>query len=231
MEKTIKALIIDDDQKLNALLRDYFQKFSIEAASFTDPLSAIQELKTRNYDCIILDIMMPEMDGFMVLKEIRSFSTTPIIMLTARGELSDRVLGLELGADDYLAKPFEPRELVARLVSLKRRNSLQNKENSGNEIQIRNLKLNPSSHQVTLHQKKLDLSPIEFSLLHLFMQNPDRVLSRDFILDRLKGEDWLEFDRSVDMMISRLRNRLGDSHHNSEYIKTIRGSGYLFIKD
>ncbi|MBN1799383.1 MAG: response regulator transcription factor [Spirochaetales bacterium] len=223
-----EVLIIDDDKKLNALLTDYFEKFNFRARSVVDPEEALRLLSLELPDIIILDIMLPKMDGFQVLKKIRQKYPVPVIMLTAREEVSDRVMGLELGADDYLPKPFEPRELVARMESVLRRAS----HNHPNEtITIGRLTIDNNTRTASLNGKDLLLTSLEYSLLNLFVMHPGRVFSRDHIMANMRGEDWSAFDRSIDVLLSRLRQKLGDDPKNPQFIKTIWGSGYMFISN
>ncbi|MCK5879588.1 MAG: response regulator transcription factor, partial [Holophagae bacterium] len=173
--------------------------------------------------------MMPEMDGFAVLKEIRKKSKVPVIMLTARGEVMDRVLGLELGADDYLSKPFEPRELVARIRSVLKRSGSD--EESGREEITTNsgLELIPARKEAKINDELLDLTTMEYDMLELLVTKKGRILSRDFIMESLKGYEWEVYDRSIDVSISRVRAKLGDNPGSPRFIKTVRGAGYMFI--
>lgn len=221
-----KILIIDDDPKLNDLLNGYLSKFGYKSISATHPHEGIKLLKEESPDLVILDIMMPDMDGFEVCKEIRKDNNTPIIMLTARGELTDKVVGLELGADDYLPKPFEPRELVARIQTVLRR--IQPSAPFA-KIKLGDLELFPEKYQAWNKDKLLDLSALEFNLLMLFVQSKEKVLSRDQLMDNLHGVDWSVYDRSIDVLVSRLRQKLGDDPKSPVFIKTIRGLGYKFI--
>ena len=224
MNKTI--LIIDDDEKLNNLLSDYLSKFGFKVTAVTHPDDGLKTLKRDIPDIIILDIMLPEMDGFEVCKEIRKEYSVPIIMLTARGEVTDRIVGLELGADDYLPKPFEPRELVARIQSVLRRGS----ENSKSDvIKFGKLVVDMRKHVVLLDSKNVDLTTMEFEILSLFVRNPGRVFTRDCIMDSIRGVECEAFDRSVDVLISRLRQKLNDDPQKPSLIKTVWGTGYMFI--
>ncbi|MFA5806351.1 MAG: response regulator transcription factor [Melioribacteraceae bacterium] len=220
MNKTI--LIIDDDKKLNNLLSDYLSKFGFKVTTVTQPNEGLKTLKRELPDIIILDIMLPEMDGFEVCKEIRKEYSIPVIMLTARGEVTDRIVGLELGADDYLPKPFEPRELVARIQSVLRRSSNHSKPDF---VKFGNLVLDMGKHTVQLDGKDVDLTTMEFD----FMRNPGKVITRDHIMDSIRGIEWDAFNRSVDVLISRLRQKLNDDPKNPSLIKTIWGTGYKFI--
>lgn len=224
MNSTI--LIIDDDTKLTTLLRGYLEKFGMAVQSASDPEMGLAMVKKSLPDLVILDIMLPGMDGFEVCRRIRKNHTVPIIMLTARGDVADRIVGLELGADDYLPKPFEPRELVARIQSVLRR-STDAKE--GRRIVAGELELDLDGHGAALAGKKVDLTAMEFDLLTLFARNPGVVLDRERIFESIKGLDDDSFDRSIDVLVSRLRAKLGDDPRNPRLLKTIRGAGYKFI--
>lgn len=224
MDKTI--LIIDDDKKLNNLLSDYLAKFGFKVTTATHPEDGLKILKRELPDIIILDIMLPDMDGFEVCKEIRKAYSVPIIMLTARGEVTDRIVGLELGADDYLPKPFEPRELVARIQSVLRRSSSILKSDI---IKFGKLVVDMEKHSAILDGKDVDLTTMEFEILSLLVRNPGRVLTRDRIMDSIRGIEWKAFDRSVDVLMSRLRQKLNDAPKQPSFIKTIWGVGYMFI--
>jgi DNA-binding response OmpR family regulator len=224
MKKTI--LIIDDDEKLNDLLTDYLAKHDFQVTSSTRPDDGLKVLKKQSPNLVILDVMLPGMNGFEVLKLIRRSFQVPVIMLTARGEFTDRVVGLELGADDYLAKPFEPRELVARIQSVLRRtgqNVLSAKRNFGA------LSVDMQKRTASLDNSPLDLTTTEFSALAVLLENPGAVLSRDQIMDALRGIECDAFNRSIDITMSRLRQKLNDNPKNPAYIKTVWGTGYVFI--
>jgi DNA-binding response OmpR family regulator len=221
-----KILVIDDDEKLNSLLKEYLSKFGFEVFSAIHPKEGLKLIEKNNPDLVVLDVMMPDMDGFEVCREIRKNNNLPIIMLTARGELTDKVVGLELGADDYMAKPFEPRELVARIQVILRR---INNSTSSEKLKVGKLELFPEKYLAKIDDKQLDLSTLEYTLLELFVKSKGKVLSRDQIMDNLHGVDWQVFDRSIDVLVSRLRQKLADGPKSPEYIKTIRGVGYQFI--
>jgi DNA-binding response OmpR family regulator len=224
MQKHI--LIIDDDEKLNELLTDYLSQFHYKISKTADPQQGLQLVKERNPDLIILDIMLPNMSGFEVCKEIRKEHQVPIIMLTARGEVTDRIVGLELGADDYLPKPFEPRELLARIQSVLRRTQFKSEQQI---INIGELHIDIERQFVSIKDKAVNLTTMEFELLTLFVKNPGKVLSRDYLMDHLRGIDWDVYDRSIDVLLSRLRHKLNESPKNPLWIKTVWGSGYKFI--
>ncbi len=222
-----RILIIDDDQKLNELLRGYLSKFEMSVMTANRPEEGLHLLKKRDPDLVILDVMLPGKDGFEVCREIRSFSKTPVIMLTARGDVTDRVVGLEIGADDYLAKPFEPRELVARVQSVLRRSS--SPEKSDGLLECGGLRLDLGKRMAQLKGKALNLTTTEFEILAFFMKNPGSVMSRDRIMEHLKGIECEAFNRSVDIAVSRLRKKMGDPPANPLFFKTVWGEGYLFI--
>ena len=219
-------LIIDDDAKLNQLLKDFLKNFGFEVVTATHPAKGLKKLKQAAPDLVILDIMLPEMDGFEVCRTIRQTSNVPIIMLTARGETTDKVVGLELGADDYLAKPFEPRELVARIQSVLRRTQRLKDTRS---LSFNRLIVDPAKQIALLDGRPVDLTTNEFRALALLAANAGKVLDRDRILQELRGMDCDAFNRSVDITISRLRQKLKDDPKSPEFIKTIWGTGYVFI--
>lgn len=221
---TISVLMIDDDAHLGDLLKDYFAKYGLTLTQATKPSDGLGLLKSKKFEVIILDIMLPEMDGFETFKKIRVTHQTPVIMLTARGEVMDRVLGLELGAEDYLPKPFEPRELVARVKGLSRRTSKSNFK-----LKSQQLELDVVNRSAKLAGEDLNLSSYEYEILKLFMMNAGVTLSRDRIMDELRGIDWEAISRSLDVAISRLRNKLGDSAKTPKYLKTVWGDGYCFL--
>lgn len=223
-----RILIIDDDSKLNDLLKEYLSSYGYEVMATVDPLQGISEIQKAPPRIVILDIMLPHMDGFEVCKKVRAFSDVPIIMLTARGEITDRIVGLELGADDYLPKPFEPRELVARIQSILRRSM---KKDTDTTIKRGALTIDVKRLQASLNGNPLDLTTLEIDLLILFAKNPGKVYNRDMIIEELRGYEWDVFDRSVDVLISRIRSKLGDDPKNPMYIKTVWGRGYQFLED
>lgn len=224
MSSTI--LIIDDDRKLNKLLSGFLGDFGFKTLSATHPKDGLKKLKHDVPDLVILDVMLPGMDGFEVCKTIRQTSAVPIIMLTARGELMDKVVGLELGADDYLPKPFEPRELVARIHSVLRR---ANKIDHTRPQTFGALEIDFTKHTVKLEAENVELTTNEFAALALLTRNPGKVFDRDEILQELRGIDCDAFNRSVDITMSRLRQKLKDDPKTPKFIKTVWGAGYVFI--
>ena len=228
MSKSV--LIIDDDSKLNSLIAEYLSKNNFKPLSVENPRDGLAKLKAQHFDLIILDIMLPEIDGFETCRLIRKDYDTPVIMLTARGEVTDKVVGLELGADDYLAKPFEPRELLARIQAVLRRNEIKLKKND--VIKFKNLDVDGNQRTAFVHGKNLELTSTEFELLYLFVKNNGKVLSRDEIMQNTKGISWMSFDRSVDVMVSRLRNKLKAAVNKKEQmIKTVHAVGYMFFAE
>ena len=224
--KSTKILLIDDDRELGELLTQYLVRFNMDVIHSLNPTAGLEQLHQQHPDIVILDVMLPEMDGFQVLKEIRKHHGVPVVMLTARGELTDRIVGLELGADDYLPKPFEPRELVARINSVLRRAELALQ---GDVFKSGNLTVDLKKRTVHIDQRPIDLTTTEFDLLAFLLQGSGATLSRDAIMDSVRGIQWDAYNRSVDIAISRLRSKLNDDPKRPQYIKTIRGAGYRFI--
>ena len=219
----LKALLIDDDAKLGNLLSDYLTKFEIELNSTTEPTLALDLIAEHEPDLIILDVMMPKMNGFEVCSGIRKKYKIPIIMLSARGESFDRVKGLDLGADDYMAKPFEPRELVARIHSLLRR--VTDEDHYRQDI----FEVNTINREISIDGQMLSLTNMEFELLELLLANPGTLFSRDDILKHLRGIEAKIFSRSIDILISRLRQKIETNPKEPKFIKTIWGKGYMFL--
>jgi DNA-binding response OmpR family regulator len=217
-------LIIDDDQRLCSLLATYLSRHGYDLLSAGDGELGLKLIKDRQPRLVILDLMLPGRDGFEICRDIRKQSRIPVIMLTARGDITDRVVGLELGADDYLPKPFEPRELVARIQSILRR---AEPRTPTEKLKLGHLELDPSARTFRLRGKSIELSTTEFDLLELFLRNPGRVLTRDWIMDQLRGQDWEAFDRSIDIAVSRLRAKIEEDAKTPRYLKTIRKKGYL----
>lgn len=222
-----KILLIDDDEQLGSPLATYFERYDLQLEQVTHPQQGLDAIQHNDYQLVILDIMLPDMDGFEVCRELRKTSDIPVVMLTARGEVMDRVIGLELGADDYLPKPFEPRELVARIQTILKRATPQTNGNSADEsLSYGPLFIDLQYRQVKVDGKLLELSSREFQLLVLLAREPGRNYSRDQIVSELRGIDAELFSRSVDILVSRLRNKLKPL----DCIKTNWGSGYCFIE-
>ena len=219
----IKALLVDDDLKLAELLESYLKKSDIKLEAISDPLDTLSAIRNHNPEVIILDVMMPKMNGFDVCQKIRKDYSLPIIMLSARGEPNDKIRGLESGADDYLAKPFEPRELVARIMSLIRR--IPTKKESKNSIfEIDDLHL-----EIKMSGSVLDLTTKEYDLLSMFINNSGITFTRDEIIKEIKGIEAHLFSRSIDILISRLRQKIESDPKSPKIIKTIWGKGYMFL--
>ena len=233
MAKGKQILIVDDDQEIRELLQEYLVRAGFDVLVAANGTDMYQHLQNEYPDLIILDIMMPGDDGFQLCQQVRRNSQIPIIMLTAASDEADRVIGLELGADDYIAKPFSPRELLARIKALLRRAEFRQPEKEGGRrIRFAEWTLDTLSQHLT-HENgsKLDLTGSDFILLSLFLQNPGQALDRDSISDATRGRETLPMERGIDVQISRLRQKLGENGKNPRIIKTIRGSGYMLIAE
>lgn len=222
-----KVLIIDDDKKHSELLKAYFERYGIKLTCAFNAEEGFKKLARTEPDLLLLDVMLPGMNGFDICREVRKKSNIPIIMLTARGDVIDRVSGLELGADDYVGKPFEPRELVARVQALLRR-----AEQVGSvmgTLLFDGLTINTETRSVLVDGTVVELTSMEYELLLILARRQGRKLSRDEILSELRGIDAALLTRSVDIMVSRLRQKLGDSMKPPRFIQTIWGRGYSFV--
>ncbi len=225
-KKQYRLLMIDDDASLNDLLVEYFERFNHKLTTATTAADGRYLLRRDDPDLLILDVMLPDADGMELCRTIREDSDIPIVMLTARGDLPDRILGLEFGADDYIPKPFEPRELVARVETLMRRS----RETPARRLSTAGgLLLETETHRASLNGNELELTSTEFELLRILMESGGRVFSREMLLRKLRGIDSDIYDRSVDMLISRLRKKLADDSRSPRFIKTIHGTGYQFV--
>ena len=222
-----KILIIDDDQELTDLLVEFLSDFKYETVVYHHPIEGLKYLKKNSVDLILLDFMLPEMDGFQVLRKIRESLEVPVMMLTAKGDVSDKVVGLELGADDYLPKPFEPRELVARIQSILRR--VVASKSMLDVIEFDGLSIDKIKEEIVLDGSPINLSTSEFEALILFVDNNNQVLDREFLVENLRGIRWQTYDRSVDVLVSRLRNKLGETPTKTRFLKSIHGVGYKFV--
>ena len=223
-----RILLIDDDEQLGPPLATYFRRFELQLVHATRPSAGLALLQTGGFDAAILDVMLPEMDGFELCRTIRKDNDIPIVMLTARGDVMDRVVGLELGADDYLPKPFEPRELGARLQTVLRRRktaappSAPLPPTSDTELRFEGLTIDPVRRSVTRLGAEVDLTGTEYELLLLLAREPGKVFNRDDILNQLRGHEAELYTRAVDIVVSRLRKKL----EPLEGIKTLRNAGY-----
>ena len=230
----MKILIVDDDKKLCQLVADYLESMGYKVEAAYDGVQGLQMILEGDYHAVILDVMMPRMDGFEVLKRLRKESDIPVLMLTARGDETDRIVGLEMGADDYLPKTFSSRELLARLRAVTRRHIVSERQAAAaakdKALTFGNLEIEQSSRTVRLDTKMLNLTPIEYDLLTSLARAAGRVLTRDQLLDAVAGREYEVFDRSVDVHISSLRRKLGENPRNPEFIQTVRSAGYMFKK-
>ncbi|NOT61013.1 MAG: response regulator transcription factor [Acidobacteria bacterium] len=230
-------LMIDDDTKLCRLVKDYLEPHGYAVTLAHTGQSGLEQIQTQNFQAVILDVMLPGMDGFAVLRQLRRVCDAPVLMLTALGDESDRIVGLELGADDYLPKTFSTRELLARLRAVTRRAALSASQSlkealkvEADEFTLGELRINFAARRASLRGEPLNLTPLEFDLLTCLARATDRVLSRDQLLDAISGRSYEVFDRSIDVHISSLRRKLGDDPKQPKYIRTVRSAGYLLIQ-
>lgn len=242
----ISVFVVDDDPKLGGLLADYLNSYGFAVTTFTNARDALAALTPSRQPpstalgtatasmpspaLVVSDVMMPGLDGLGFLRKMREFSQVPFILLTARGEVPDRVLGLELGADDYVPKPFEPRELVARIQSVLRRGAPVSWPPSASEtLNFRGLSINPASQRVWVDGAEVVFTSTEFDVLHRLASRAGQVVSRDTLMEEVRGIEWESYNRSIDVMISKIRSKIRCDSQTPRYIKTIRGSGYLFM--
>lgn len=233
MNSPSQILIVDDDEGITTLLRDYLSRFGFGVHTAGDGVSMHRQLAAHHVDLLVLDVMLPGSDGLALAREVRQRSRLPIIMLTARSNSHDCVLGLEMGADDYMSKPFEPRELVARIQTVLRRTTLP-PEGAGLGVGSEVIRFD--GWELNRHERCLTspaglvvaLSNAEFRLLSTFLQMPRRLFSRDQLMERARGRAMDSFERSIDLLVSRLRQKLADDPRDPSMIKTIRGAGYIF---
>jgi two-component system response regulator CpxR len=221
-----KILIIDDDQELTELLAAYLKQQGFDVYIENSPLNGLESLKRTTYDLLLLDVMMPEIDGFETLKRLRGFSSVPVIMLTAKGDDFDKILGLELGADDYLPKPFNQRELVARIKALIRRLDPIQGFSQPQQLSLHNIDLNEANQSVTVGDKQIEMTATEFLLLAQLMKQAGQLQTKELLSEKVLGRKLSAFDRSLDMHVSNIRKKLAN-HEINDVIKTIRGTGYL----
>jgi DNA-binding response OmpR family regulator len=224
---TERILMIEDDRRLAAMVSDYLRRSGFTVSAEHDAASGLATLRRSAFDALILDLMLPDLDGLEVCRLVRMESRIPILMLTAKGDAMDRVVGLELGADDYLPKPFEPRELLARLRAVLRR---ANSAGSGDALRFGRLEIDADARAVRIDGHRRSLTGYQFDLLLALARHAGRVLSRDQLMNALKGEELEAFDRSIDVHISRIRNAIEDDPHHPRRIITVRGVGYVFAR-
>ncbi len=230
--------MIDDDEKLCRLIQTYLEPMGFAVEIVHSGKVGLELALQGSFDAVLLDVMLPEIDGFEVLRQLRQHSKVPVLMFTARGDETDRIVGLEMGADDYLPKTFSSRELLARLRAVVRRSKIVETEPTKvtaegdcvEQLCIRDLVIDMAARSVHLRDESLSLTAIEFDLLLAMVENCGRILSRDRLLDLVAGRDYTVFDRSIDVHISSLRHKLKDNPKDPNYIKTVRSVGYMFIK-
>ena len=222
-----KILIVDDDENICELLRLYLEKNGFETVVANDGEQAVDFASKYSPDLILLDIMLPKLDGWQVCREIRKTSDTPIIMLTAKGETFDKILGLELGADDYVSKPFDTKEVIARIKAVLRRSHESDKASQTNEVRYDKLRINLTNYELEVNGVKIDTPPKELELIYHLASNPNRVYTRDQLLDEVWGFDYYGDSRTVDVHVKRLREKL-ENVSDEWCLKTVWGVGYKF---
>jgi two-component system response regulator CpxR len=222
-----KVLVIDDDPGLGLLLKEYLVGRGLEVELANDGPSGLARLGRGDVELVVLDVMMPGMDGFEVLKTIRSRGRIPVVMLTARGDDFDRIVGLELGADDYLPKPFNPRELLARIQAVLRRSRGGGSEPESAWVEASGIRMDPHKRETIVDGVAVELTTTEFDLLWALVSAAGRVIQREKLMELARGQEWAAFERSVDVHISHIRRKIGDDPKQAQRLKTIRGVGYL----
>jgi len=225
-----RVLIIDDDQRLSAMLAEYLASAGFAVRAADDGTSGLADLAANGADAVILDIMLPDLDGFEICRRIRSGSDVPILMLTAKGDETDRIVGLEIGADDYLPKPFSPRELQARLKAILRRGRRRD-EPAADVLRFGRLEIDRGSRAVRLDGEERPLTSHQFDLLVALAENAGRVLSRDRLMDLVRGEELAAFDRSIDVHVARIRATIESDPKHPKRLITVRGAGYVFARN
>jgi two-component system, OmpR family, response regulator CpxR len=228
-----QILVIDDDVELCSLVGEYLAAEGFQIESVHDGERGLQRALNGNYVLVVLDVMLPGINGFEVLRRIRNGSRIPVLLLTARGEDVDRIVGLEIGADDYLPKPFNPRELVARIHAILRRTRSAEKPQKpqlAEILRVGDIELDPATRTVRQAGKLVELTSVEFTLLQVLLSEAGRVVTRERLADSVLSRKFSPFDRSIDMHVSKVRKKLGDSEGQTEHIKTVRGVGYIFAR-
>lgn len=229
MDRTDHILIVDDDAEIRALLGRYLEKSGLRATAVADGRAMWQALDAAPFDLIVLDLMLPGDDGLTLCRNLRARSDIPIIMLTARGDETDRIVGLELGADDYLPKPFNPRELLARIQAVLRRSEPEPPKDK--KISAGPITVHPERRLATLNGTPLELTTTEFEILRTLVANAGRVIPRERLMELARGADFAAFERAVDVHVSHLRKKLGDDPKSPTLLKTVRGIGYTVPRD
>jgi len=231
-----RLLVVDDDKKLSRLIKDYLEPLGYDVSTAHTGKEGLEKALAHKFDAIILDIMMPEMDGLEVLRQLRVSSSVPVLMLTGLGEESDRIVGLEMGADDYLPKTFSTRELLARLRAVIRRSritaarSVSAADKLESAVSVGGLRLDGDTRAVTLDDRPISLTAVEFDLLIALARVPGRVKSREQLLLEVADRDFEAFDRSIDVHISSIRRKLGDDAKSPRWVQTVRSVGYRLLK-
>lgn len=229
MRTVDRILVIDDDVELCSLVAEYLKPEGFQVDSVYDGQSGLERALDGDHLLVVLDVMLPRLNGFEVLRRIRNQSRIPVLLLTARGEDVDRIVGLEIGADDYLPKPFNPRELVARIHAILRRTREKPIRAPMPEIvRVGDVELDPATRTVRHAGEPVELTSVEFSLLEMLLREAGRVVSRERLADVVLSRKFSPFDRSIDMHVSKVRKKLGDSNGGTDHIKTVRGVGYIF---
>ena len=223
------VLLIDDDVELCSMLTEYLGRYGFRVHAVHRGDDGLKIARTGRWAIVLLDVMLPGMDGFEVLKQIRAASQVNVLLLTARGEDVDRIVGLEIGADDYLPKPFNPRELLARVRAILRRAGAIAPKDQSAPLRVDDLELDPAARMVIESGKQIELTSVEFALLEALMRSPGQVISREQLAESVLGRKFDPFDRSLDMHVSRLRRKLGETGAHDERVKTVRGTGYQLV--
>jgi two-component system response regulator CpxR len=224
------VLVVDDDVELCALVQEYLRAEGFSLKAVHDGEQGLQQALSNEYALVVLDVMLPGINGFEVLRRIRSVSKIPVLLLTARGEDVDRIVGLEIGADDYLPKPFNPRELVARIRAILRRTQSVAADVVPEVLSVGDVELDPATRSVLRAGQPVDLTSVEFNLLEVLLREAGRVVTRERLVNAVLSRKFMPFDRSIDMHVSKVRRKLGDSEEDGDHIKTIRGVGYMFAR-
>jgi DNA-binding response OmpR family regulator len=225
-----RILIVDDDVELCSLVSEYLESEGFQVESVHDGVHGLERSLTGEPVLIVLDVMLPGMNGFDVLRRIRDSSRVPVLLLTARGQDIDRIVGLEIGADDYLPKPFNPRELVARIRAVLRRTKKGDQNTAPEVLRVGDVELDPATRTVRQSGLPIELTSVEFNLLEVLLREAGRVVTRERLVNAVLSRKFSPFDRSIDMHVSKVRKKLGDSEGSPEHIKTIRGVGYIFAR-
>ncbi len=223
---SIRILMIEDDSEIAELLQKYLKRFDMFLENYEEPYDALDVLEQKTFDIVILDLTLPDIDGLELCKIISEKHHLPIIISSARSDVKDRVIGLEMGADDYLSKPYNPRELVARINSVLRRFELKSRRSSDSDSEF---DIDESKMEISKNGKTLPLTVAEYEILRLFINNRGRIVSREFILNNAQSLSVDSIDRSIDVIISRIRKKIGDDSRKPSYIKTVKGAGYKFL--